>query len=427
MLNKKTIGTLVLSLLFSLSWNAKAQTSQTMQSRMQTMAKETDPEKNVISLHSIIRDYKLDTVKNAEDIDVLKGQVAISFLKAGAFLKFEAYISLISNKFNQTSYLNMAADHLYNGQIHMDYAQVLAQRTVELYDSYKDDPSARPNNFPLEDWTRFMRMAAYPYYETYAAILHANGEDKRALFFEEQALKGIDLDEAMPSSVALYTALLASRGQEDKAYEILLKMARVGKLNSNMDLQFRSLCVRKMGSDAKATAFLDAIRRNVSTTSKIEVAKKMIANLEAPGFSLSDLNGKRVTLAELKGKIVILDFWATWCTPCIASMPAMEKISKAHPEVVFLFVATREEVKGVAQRLRSYVKQHKFPEHVLMDSPLGKHSKLFRVASAYQVDGIPAKMVIDRKGKLRFSIKGYSSDTELINELEAMIAIAGTQ
>lgn len=410
-------------MLFSLSWYAKAQTKQTMQSRIQSMAKETNPEKNVVSLHSIIRDFKLDTVNNAEDIDVLKGQVAISFLKAGAFLKFEVYLGLMSNKFNQTSYLNLAVGELLEGKINLDYAKVLAQRTVELYDSYKDDPSARPGSFPLEDWTRFMRMAAYPYYETYAEILHANGEDKTALFFEEKALKGIDLEDAMPSSVSLYTALLASQGQEDKAYEILLKMASVGKSSLNMSLQLRKLCVKKMGSD-RTSVFLDSIQRNINNTYKVELAKKMMVNLEAPDFSLSDLSGKYVTLAGLKGKVVVLDFWATWCQPCIASMPAMEKISKAHPEVVFLFVATGENGKDAVKRIASYVKKTKFPVHVLMDIPLKGNQKLFQVACAYKVDGIPTKIVIDKKGKLRFSTKGYSSDAELINELEAMIAIA---
>ncbi|RQO69421.1 hypothetical protein DBR43_15160 [Pedobacter sp. KBW06] len=422
----KTISTLLLSMLFGLSWTVKAQSSQTMQSRIQSMTKEMNPEKNVISLHNIIREYKLDSLKNAEDIDMLKGQVAISFLKAGAFPKFEAYIGLISNKFNQTSYLNLAVAELLDAKANIAYAQVLAKRTVQLYDSYKDDPSARPGNFPLEDWNRFMRMAAYPYYETYAEILHANGDDKTALLFEEKALKDLNLEDAGTSSVALYTRLLASQGQEDKAYEILLKMTRVGKSNLNMNLQFRSLCVNKMGTE-RAVIFLDSIQKNISNTYKIEVAKKMITNLEAPGFSLSDLNGKRVTLASLKGKVVVLDFWATWCNPCIASMPAMEKISKAHPEVVFLFVATREEGKAAEQRVKSYIKQHKFPLNVLMDRPSDQHPKVFQVASAYKIDGIPAKIVIDAKGKLRFSTIGYSTDTELINELEAMIAIAGAQ
>jgi thiol-disulfide isomerase/thioredoxin len=426
MKKNKSIITLSIIMLFSLSWNAKAQTKQTMQSRIQSMNEETDPEKNVVSMHSIIRDFKLDMVNNSEDIDNLKGLVAISFLKAGAFQKFEVYLGLISNKFNQTSYLNFAACDLFERKINLDYAKVLAQRTVELYDSYKNDPSARPVNFPLEDWTWFMRRAAYPYYETYAEILHEKGEDKTALFFEEKALKGIDLEDAGTSSVSLYTTLLASQGQEDKVYEILLKRASIGKSSLDMNLRLRKLCLKKMGSD-RTSVFLDSIQRNINNTYKVKIAKKMMINLKAPDFSLSDLNGKRITLASLKGKVVVLDFWATWCTPCIASMPAMEKISKAHPEVVFLFVATGENGKGAVQRVASYVKKTKFPVHVLMDIPLKGTPELFQVASAYKVDGIPTKIVIDRKGKLRFSTTGYPSDTELINELEAMIAIAKGQ
>lgn len=391
----KTIMILLLSMLFCCSWNAKAQTKETLQSRIQLMTKESDPEKNIVSMRNIIRDYQLDPVKNAEDIDVLKGQVALSFLKAGTFLKFEIYIGLIRNKFNQTSYLNMAADQLSRAGSNMDYAQVLAQKTVELYDSYKDDPSARPDGFPLEDWNRFMKMAAYPYYETYAAILHKNGDDKTALTFEEKALKGVNLEDAMSSSIALYSTLLVSQGQEDKAREILMK--------------------------------LNPIQRDGNDTYKTEIAKTMFTNQEASNFSLLDLHGKRVTLADLKGKVVVLDFWSTWCAPCVASMPAMEKISKQHPEVVFLFIATREKGKDAAQRVASYVKMNKFPVNVLMDQPMDQHPELFQVASAYKVDGIPTKVVIDRKGKLRFSTKGHSSDSELINELEAMIAIAKEQ
>jgi hypothetical protein len=83
--------------------------------------------------------------------------------------------------------------------------------------------------------------------------------------------------------------------------------------------------------------------------------------------------------------------------------------------------------KDATKRVASYVKKTKFPVHVLMDTPLKGNPELFQVASAYNIDGIPAKIVIDRKGKLRFSTKGYSSDAELINELEAMIAIAKAQ
>ena len=422
----KIIATLLLSMMLCVPWDANAQ-SREMGNRIQAMNKEKDPDKNVISMHNIIRDYNLDTIKNAEDIDVLKGTTALSFLNAGAFPKFEAYINSIKNKFNQTSYLNMAADALYKDTARLNYAEVIAQRTVELYDSYKDDQSARPADFPLDDWNRFMKMAAYPYYETYAKILHAKGKDKTAFFYEEKALKDVKLEEMEQSSVELYTALLETVHQYDKAYDILLKMANLGKSNANMDVQLKRLYIKKTGSEANASLFLDSIQKNVSNNYKIELTRKMIVNREAPDFSLFNLNGKRVSLTDLRGKIVVLDFWATWCMPCIASMPAMKMLSSRHPEVEFLFIATREPGTDAEARIRSYVKNNKFPINVLIDKSTIKDPKTVSVADAYKLTGIPTKIVIDSHGKLRFSTVGYSSDKELIDEMEAMIAIAKAQ
>ncbi|TKC09898.1 redoxin domain-containing protein [Pedobacter polaris] len=423
----KIIIRIVLSMLFCISWNANAQNLEAMRNQIQSMIKETDPEKNVLSLHKIIKDYNLDTIENAEDIDLMKGMVALNFLNVKVFPQFENYIKSIKNKFNQTSYLNMAADILNRDNVHLDYAEVIAKKTVELYDSYKNDPSARPNNFPEESWNKFMKMAAYPYYETYAKTLYANGKNHAAFLYLEKAWKSTDMEEIQQTSVELYTKLLELEGQEPKAYEILLKMAELGKSSTNMNTQLKRLYVKNGGSKANGANFLDSIQRNVNKAYKIEMAKKMIADVEAPNFTLFDLSGKRVSLLDLRGKIVVLDFWATWCVPCIASMPAMKKVSSQHPEVIFLFIATQESGPSAEERVKSYIKKYKFPNNVLMDKPSAKNPKIFPTAVAYNIKGIPAKMVIDKNGRLRFSTSGYSSDAELINELEAMIAIAKAQ
>lgn len=424
----KTI-TLLVSMFLCISLNANAQNTEALASRIKSMNKETDPEKNVVSMFSIIRDFKLDTIKNAEDVDVLKGEVALSFLHAGIFPKFEYHISLIKNKFNQTSYLNTGAYWLLKSGTHLDYAEVVAQKTVELYDSFKNDPLARPADFPIEDWDRFIKMAIYPYYETYAEALHANGKDKTAFFYEEKALQDQQPEHLMQSSVELYAALLESQGYEDRAYDLLLKMAKVGQSSLRMDTQFKKLCIKKTGSEANAFVFLDSVQRNINKTYKVETAKKMITNQEAPNFSLLNMNGKRITLASLKGKIVVVDFWATWCAPCVASMPAMQKVVNEHPEVVFLFVATRENGKyeEAAARVKKYIEKNKFPINVLMDKSTGTNPNIFPMAAAYELTGIPTKIIIDKQGKLRFSTAGFTSDTELINELNAMIAIAKEQ
>jgi len=389
------------------------------------MSKEKLPEKNINSMGRIIKDFKLDTIKNAEDIDVLKGQVALSFVKIGRLSECYAYINEMKNKFNQTSFLNMATYMLIKDK-KWNEASVMAKKTVALYESYKDDPSSRPVSFPLKDWNRFMKMAAAPYYETYAEVLHMQGDDNQALLYQEKAMKDREMEELMQSSIELYAVLLEANGQVDKAYEMLLKMASLGKASINMSNQLKKLTIKKLG-EAQAVILLDSIQANISNKYKAELSKKMIDNVNAPDFSLMDLNGKRISLTDLSGKIVVLDFWATWCAPCIASMPAMKKISEKHPEVVFLFIATQESGSAADTRIRTYVKKNKFPLNVLIDPADGKNPKVFAVANSYKVKGIPAKMIIDRGGKLRFATEGYASDAELMNELEAMIAITKAQ
>src|SRR5690606_41666590 len=78
----------------------------------------------------------------------------------------------------------------------------------------------------------------------------------------------------------------------------------------------------------------------------------------APGFSLKDLDGKEVSLEDLKGKVVVLDFWATWCAPCIKSFPAMQMAVdkyKEDPEVAFLFINTWERQEDPAAAVKQFM------------------------------------------------------------------------
>ncbi len=143
----------------------------------------------------------------------------------------------------------------------------------------------------------------------------------------------------------------------------------------------------------------------------------------APDFELKDLNGKSVSLKSLKGKIVILDFWATWCQPCIASFPGMQKAVdyyKNDDSVVFMFIHTQEKSPNAADDAKKMLiaRGNRFDVYMdLKDEVLGKSP----VSAAYKISGLPAKFFIDKNGFIRYKNVGYIGVDEAIPEIKTIV------
>lgn len=135
---------------------------------------------------------------------------------------------------------------------------------------------------------------------------------------------------------------------------------------------------------------------------------------KASDFTLQGTDGKAVTLSDYKGKVVFLDFWASWCPPCRASIPAikeMHKHYKGNSDIVIIGVNSGENEKTVAA----------FMEKMGMD-----YSNLYgtrAVSKDYNITGIPAFFIIDKNGDIVKKYSGYGKglEKEWYKEIDALL------
>ncbi|HEU5137705.1 MAG TPA: TlpA disulfide reductase family protein [Steroidobacteraceae bacterium] len=125
----------------------------------------------------------------------------------------------------------------------------------------------------------------------------------------------------------------------------------------------------------------------------------------APAFQLSGRGGKSVDLAQLKGQVVMINFWATWCGPCRQEMPLLEDIYKKYKPMGFTMLAVNVEPDSKAAEawLAKLSKPVTFPVAFDTDS---------KVSKMYKVAGMPSTVFVDRKGNIRVMHKGYKPGDE---------------
>lgn len=136
----------------------------------------------------------------------------------------------------------------------------------------------------------------------------------------------------------------------------------------------------------------------------------------APDFTLDTLDGKRITLSELRGKIVVVNFWATWCLPCRAETPALEKSYAQYKDSGVVILGVNLTNQDVVSEVESFVQEFKLTYPILLDRE-GSISN-----SLYQIRGLPTTFFINREGIIRtVLVGGPMSETFIRSKIEALL------
>ena len=137
-------------------------------------------------------------------------------------------------------------------------------------------------------------------------------------------------------------------------------------------------------------------RRKVPESDKMDLftrlrVQKFEEPVVAPDFTPKDLKGTQVTLKNFKGRVVFLNFWATWCPPCRREMPSMERLYKQLKDRDFTMLAV--DMQESEKRVRAFISEFSLSFPALLDLNGD-------ISSLYGIVGLPTTYIIDREGKI---------------------------
>ncbi|MFD2635395.1 TlpA disulfide reductase family protein [Pedobacter mendelii] len=364
--------------------------------------------------------YENKDVSDRLDYDYVRSIIANKYAAEKNVAKANAYAKMLEVDFwKGNAYSGLTTAFHKNGDL--ANAEIYAKMAMDNAFSYLDGKKGN------ENWAKFSASGYPGLASTYANILYDRKKYNEALEYSEMAYK--KSTSLNPKLNYRYAQILMGLKKDQEAYDKLEEVVKAGKADAAMAADFKKLYVKVKGNDVGFDEYALAIRKSYLEALSKKLTKDMIKE-PAAGFTLTDLDGKQVSLVDYKDKIVILDFWATWCGPCKASFPAMQMAVdkyKNDEDVKFLFIHTWEREANPTEDASAFIKNMKYSFEVLMDIK-DAQTKKNKVVSSYNVVGIPAKFIIDGSGNIRFKLTGFDGSNEAaVDEISMMIDMVKTK
>jgi len=350
----------------------------------------------------------------SEYIDGMFGRILFEMVQQGKYNEAKEFAFRYKSKIGITRFLQ-AVEMLSGSKENTEIAMALANYAIEKAEIELDTKKGKvPEYLSLQEWEKSLKSSLG--YAKYGMALVQKEMNDNAAFENLKSAYELTLGKEPELNLA-YAKELVKKGKFAEAQTILEKDIKLGLTDKEgEDVLKQAFTGNKKNKDSYEK-YLDGLKA-VANAEMIAKIKSNLVNLPAPDFKLADAEGKFVSLSDLKGKVVIIDFWATWCGPCMSSFPGMktavEKYSNSN-EVKFLFINVWENVDNKIANVKEFLKKTGYPFHVLLDLDN-------KVVESYKVTGIPTKIFIDKEGKIRYKSVGFNGNPdEMVKEIENII------
>ncbi len=385
-------------------------------------AKSSDPAVMAAQLDKVLDDFT--GMEQADRNNLLRSAIQMH-LKAREYQKAEQLLGQLHDV--DESFLNQIAWNQIEKGEYLDGAVAWAKKAVEL--SRVPDEASRINYRTASEWKSGSRFSTGTILDSYGYGLMKQGKSAEAE--KAYAESFADMEGSDAEAANRYLECLIANNKADKAIEVGLECVKKGKESDELLATVRKAVVMAAGGSGSYETLQSKQKDNFekqlaeARTIRVEETKKKVreSRIHQPSidFTLKDLDGTPVTLSSLKGKVVVVDFWATWCGPCRASFPYLQKVTdkyRNNPQVVILALDTWERQKDYAATVanaRKFLTDNKYTFRALIDEGM---------VDKYEVEGIPTKFIVDKSGSVAFKSIGFDGpgmEEELTQQIELLL------
>ncbi|SEA88384.1 TlpA family protein disulfide reductase [Pedobacter hartonius] len=411
---------------------------------LDTLLRHPVDQQNRLALNTFFSQYPLEQYPLTDYLDQSTGDPGLFFRVYSSAInkgfmgkQYDAMKALIRNCPDQL--MQWVYDHVVDYPFHSTTPAITRQQQLDFSDfivkeifrreTLQDEGLTGRAYYAPSEWHRLFldknkRMLAF-----HAGLQYANEDFPGAMKTAAMIKPYIQYESIDFNKV--YAKLLVHFHKNAEAKQFIVNAVKAGKESPEMVVMLEDFYTSEHHGDAGFAPYYTAMIPQKKTDEMHARVKKELIRVPAPDFEIQDLKGQAVKLSAQKGKVVVIDFWASWCYPCKQAMPGMQSLVRkyrSNSAVQFYFISTLEESPLYKKNVTDFIIRKKYDFEVLYDTENNATRRKDTVFDAYakllHLSGIPQKVIIDQDGFVRWVAGGFDGDTVgLTREVDYAISL----